>query len=114
MINAVSTIKIALAAIKVNKMRSGLTMLGVIIGVVAVITMLAVGTGARRMIASQIASIGSNLLIILPGASTTGGMRMGAGTQPTLSMADADSVYKDVSSISDVAPILGGTAQVVY
>src|SRR3972149_6909082 len=92
MVPAVSTIKIALAAIKVNKMRSGLTMLGIIIGVGAVITMLAVGTGARRMIAEQIASIGSNLLIILPGASTASGMRMGAGTQPTLSTADAEAV----------------------
>ncbi|MFZ3073161.1 MAG: ABC transporter permease [Thermodesulfobacteriota bacterium] len=114
MVDAVSAVKIALAAIKVNKMRSGLTMLGIIIGVGAVITMLAVGTGARRMIAEQIASIGSNLLVILPGASASGGMRMGAGTQPTLSLADAEAVYKDVSLISDVAPILGGTAQVVY
>jgi len=114
MINAVSTIKIALAAIKVNKMRSGLTMLGIIIGVGAVITMLAVGTGARRMIAEQIASIGSNLLVILPGASTTGGMRMGAGTQPTLSMADAEAVREEVAEVEEVAPILGGTAQVVY
>ena len=114
MINAVSTIKIALAAIKVNKMRSGLTMLGIIIGVGAVITMLAVGTGARRMIAEQIASIGSNLLIILPGASTTSGMRMGAGTQPTLSMADAEAVREEVAEVEEVAPILGGTAQVVY
>ena len=114
MVPAVSTIKIALAAIKVNKMRSGLTMLGIIIGVGAVITMLAVGTGARRMIAEQIASIGSNLLIILPGASTAGGMRMGAGTQPTLSMGDAEAVRKDVPEVEEVAPILGGTAQIVY
>lgn len=114
MINAASTIKIALAAIKVNKMRSGLTMLGIIIGVGAVITMLAVGTGASRMIAEQIASIGSNLLIILPGASTASGMRMGAGTQPTLSMADAEAVREEVPEVEEVAPILGGVAQVVY
>jgi len=79
-----------------------------------VITMLAVGTGASRMIAEQIASIGSNLLIILPGASTTSGMRMGAGTQPTLSMADAEAVREEVAEVEEVAPILGGTAQVVY
>src|SRR3989304_9027598 len=107
MINAVSTIKIALAAIKVNKMRSGLTMLGIIIGVGAVITMLAVGTGASRMIAEQIASIGSNLLIILPGASTTSGMRMGAGTQPPLSMADAEAVREEVAGGGEGAPRLG-------
>jgi putative ABC transport system permease protein len=95
-------------------MRSALTMLGIIIGVGAVITMLAVGTGASKKIAEQISSMGSNLLIILPGATTAGGVRMGAGTQPTLTMGDAEAIQKECPAVSDVAPILNGVAQVVY
>jgi len=114
MINIPSTFRISLRALRVNKMRSGLTMLGMIIGVGAVIAMLAVGTGARQKIAEQISSIGSNLLMVLPGASTAGGIRMGSGTQPTLTLSDAEAVEKECPSVQAVAPILGGTAQVVY
>jgi len=114
MINLPSTIRISFRALRVNKMRSALTMLGIIIGVGAVIAMLAVGTGASRQIAQQMASIGSNLLIILPGATTAGGVRMGAGTQPTLTLSDADAIQKECPSVSDVAPVLSGIAQVVY
>ncbi|NCO68335.1 MAG: FtsX-like permease family protein [Nitrospirae bacterium] len=95
-------------------MRSALTMLGIIIGVGAVIAMLAVGTGASKKIAEQISSMGSNLLIILPGATTAGGVRMGAGTQPTLTMGDAEAIQKECPAVQDVAPILNGVAQVVY
>ena len=76
MINIPSTFKISFRALKVNKMRSALTMLGIIIGVGAVITMLAVGTGASKKISDQISSMGSNLIMILPGATTAGGVRM--------------------------------------
>ncbi len=114
MINIPSTFKISFRALRVNKMRSALTMLGIIIGVGAVIAMVAVGTGASRQIASQIASMGSNLLIILPGATTAGGVRMGAGTQPTLSLADAEAIQKECPAVSDVAPIHNGVGQVVY
>ncbi len=114
MINIPSTIRISLRALRVNKMRSALTMLGIIIGVGAVIAMLAVGSGASQRISEQIASMGSNLLIILPGATTAGGVRMGAGTQPTLSMGDAVAILKESPAVSDVAPVLGGVAQVVY
>jgi putative ABC transport system permease protein len=113
-INIPSTLRISFRALKVNKMRSALTMLGIIIGVGAVITMLAVGTGASKKIAEQISSMGSNLLIILPGATTAGGVRMGAGTQPTLTMGDAEAIQKECPAVSDVAPILNGVAQVVY
>jgi putative ABC transport system permease protein len=114
MINIPSTFKISFRALRVNKMRSALTMLGIIIGVGAVIAMVAVGTGASQQIAAQISSMGSNLLIILPGATTSGGVRMGAGTQPTLSMADAEAIQKECPAVSDVAPIHNGVAQVVY
>jgi putative ABC transport system permease protein len=114
MINLPSTFRISLRALRVNKMRSALTMLGIIIGVGAVIAMLAVGTGASRKIAEQIASMGSNLLIILPGATTAGGVRMGAGTQPTLTLGDADAILKESSAVAEVAPVHNGVAQVVY
>jgi putative ABC transport system permease protein len=114
MINIPSTLRISFRALKVNKMRSALTMLGIIIGVGAVIAMLAVGTGASKKISEQISSMGSNLLIILPGATTSGGVRMGAGTQPTLTMADAEAIQKECPAVQDVAPILNGVAQVVY
>src|SRR4030066_2277193 len=114
MINIPSTLKISFRALRVNKMRSALTMLGVIIGVGAVIAMLAVGTGASRQIEQQISSIGSNLIIVLPGATTAGGVRMGAGTSVRLTTGDAEAILKESSAVADVAPLLNGAAQVVY
>lgn len=114
MINLPSTFRISLRALRVNKMRSSLTMLGIIIGVGAVIAMLAVGTGASKRIAEQIASMGSNLLIILPGTTTAGGVRMGAGTQPTLTLGDADAILKESSAVAEAAPVHNGVAQVVF
>ena len=114
MISFPSTFRISLRALRVNKMRSALTMLGIIIGVGAVITMLAVGTGARERISAQMASIGSNLLIVLPGSSTSGGIRMGSGTQSTLTLDDAEAILRECPTVSDVAPMFNGVAQVVY
>jgi len=114
MINIPSTFRISFRALKVNKMRSALTMLGIIIGVGAVITMLAVGTGASKKISDQISSMGSNLIMILPGATTAGGVRMGAGTQPTLTLGDADAIKRECPAVQDVAPVLNGVAQIVY
>ncbi|MFZ3122531.1 MAG: ABC transporter permease [Thermodesulfovibrionales bacterium] len=114
MINIPSTLKISFRALRVNKMRSALTMLGIVIGVGAVIAMLAVGKGASQKIADQIASIGSNLLIILPGSTSAGGVRMGAGTQPTLTMGDTDAIVRECPAVADVAPVHSGVAQVVY
>jgi putative ABC transport system permease protein len=114
MISIPSTLKISFRALRVNKMRSALTMLGIIIGVGAVITMLAVGTGASARISQQIASVGSNLIIILPGSTTSGGIRMGSGSQPTLTKDDAEAVLKECPAVAEVAPILSGVAQVVY
>src|SRR5574342_1011226 len=102
-----STIKISFRALWVNKMRSALTMLGIIIGVGAVIAMVAVGAGASQKSSEQISSMGSNLLIILPGSTSSGGVRMGAGSQPTLSMGDAEAIVKECPAVSDVGPTLG-------
>jgi len=113
MINIPSTFKISIRALRVNKMRSGLTMLGIIIGVGAVIAMVAVGTGASRQIAEQISSMGSNLLMILPGTTTSGGVRMGAGTQPTLTMGGAEAMIRECPAVAESAPLLNGVAQIV-
>ncbi|HOE32646.1 MAG TPA: ABC transporter permease [Smithella sp.] len=114
MISIFSTLRIALRALWVNKMRSALTMLGIIIGVSAVIIMLAVGTGVSRKISSQISSIGSNLIIIMPGSTTQGGVRMGGGSQSTLTTGDAEAILRECSAVAAVAPMQFGTAQVVF
>ncbi|HAO19255.1 MAG TPA: multidrug ABC transporter substrate-binding protein [Desulfobacteraceae bacterium] len=114
MINIPSTIKISFRALRVNKMRSALTMLGIIIGVSTVITMLAVGSGASEQIARQIASVGSNLMIILSGSSGTGGVRQGFGTQPTLTVGDCDAIIKECPAVLDATPVLSGVCQIVY
>ncbi len=107
-------VKIALRGLRVNKMRSGLTMLGIIIGVGAVITMLAVGEGARTSLAKSIASLGSNLVLILPGSQTSSGVRMGTGNVSTLVPDDVDAIKEQCSAVADAAPIVRGGAQVVY
>lgn len=114
MVNVPWTARLALRALKANKMRTLLTMLGIIIGVAAVIAMLAVGTGATQQLTEQISSMGSNLLIVLPGSTTSGGIRMGAGTQPTLTAGDAQAILEEAPAVDAVAPVLSGTAQVVY
>jgi putative ABC transport system permease protein len=95
-------------------MRSVLTALGIIIGVSAVIAMIAVGSGAKARINEQIASMGSNLLIVQSGSSTSGGMRMGSGTVPTLTVDDAEAILTDIPSVKYAAPTLPGVAQVIY
>lgn len=114
MINIPSTVKISLRALMVNRMRSVLTMLGMIIGVASVITMMAVGTGAGRKISEQMATIGSNLLMVFSGAATSGGQRMGAGTQPTLTVGDAEAIRRECGAVEDAAPLVNSTLQVVY
>ena len=95
-------------------MRSALTMLGIIIGAGSVITMVAVGTGARQRIVEQISSMGSNLLIIQLGSATAGGARMGAGTLPRLTTNDAEAILKECPAVAEVAPTRQGRAQVVF
>jgi len=113
-LSIISIIKIALDALRINKMRSCLTMLGIIIGVGAVVAMIAVGAGARVQVAKEIESMGSNLLLVLSGAATSGGIRMGMGTQPTLSTDDAKAIASELSSVAFTAPVHSGTAQVIY
>ncbi|HEX9023563.1 MAG TPA: ABC transporter permease [Geobacteraceae bacterium] len=108
------SLKIALRALRVNKTRSFLTMLGIIIGIAAVIAMVAIGAGASKMIAEQISSIGSNLLLVLPGSITSGGLRSGAGGTPTLTTDDARAIKTECPSVAYAAPTVRGSGQVVY
>lgn len=105
---------IALRALRVNKMRSLLTMLGIIIGIAAVIAMVAIGAGAQKMISDQIASIGSNLLLVIPGSTTSGGLRSGHGSSPTLTYDDAKAIKAECPSVAEAAPTVRGSAQIVY
>ena len=109
-----ASLRIALRALMVNKMRSALTMLGIIIGVGAVIAMIAVGSGAKKRIAEQIASMGSNLLVVMSGSSTSGGLRFGSGTVPTLTADDAKAIQAEIQGVKYVAANLSGVAQVVF
>ncbi len=113
-VKLIDGVAIAVSALRVNVMRSLLTMLGIVIGVGAVIVMVAVGSGAREMIGRQIQSIGSNLVLVLPGASTQSGARMGSGSVHTLTAADAEAIERECSAVKLAAPIWGEVAQVVY
>jgi putative ABC transport system permease protein len=109
-----ASIRIALRALRVNRLRSALTMLGIIIGVAAVIAMVAVGTGATARIEDQIQSIGSNIIIVLSGSLTTGGMRLGSGASVTLTEDDAKAIAAECPAVSAVAPTVRGGAQVMF
>ncbi|MGO9604855.1 MAG: ABC transporter permease [Candidatus Binataceae bacterium] len=93
----------AARALKRNKLRAALTMLGIFIGVAAVIAMVAVGDGARASVQEQIQSLGTNLIVILPGATTSNGVRAGNGSNSTLTVGDADAIRKEARSVSLVS-----------
>ncbi|MGA2955245.1 MAG: ABC transporter permease [Thermodesulfobacteriota bacterium] len=112
--NFLMTLRIALKALGRNKMRSSLTMLGIIIGVAAVIAMIAIGSGAKARIQEQIASMGSNLLIVLSGSATSGGIRFGSGSVPTLTVDDSKAIASELSAVKYAAPVLQGVAQIVF
>jgi len=110
----VASNRIALRALKVNRMRSALTMLGIIIGVAAVIAMVGVGSGATERIQEQIRSIGSNLIIVLPGSVSSNGVRLGSGAVASLTQDDAKAISVDCPSVALAAPTVRGGVQVVY
>jgi putative ABC transport system permease protein len=110
----IPAMKIAFRALRINKLRSALTMLGIIIGVGAVIAMVAVGSGATQRIQEQIASIGSNVIMVSPGSITASGIRLGSGFAVTLTMDDAKALARDCPSVQAVAPSSRGGAQIVF
>jgi putative ABC transport system permease protein len=112
--NLAATIRIALSALRVNKLRSGLTMLGIIIGVAAVIAMVAVGSGATARIQQQIQSIGSNVIIVLSGSITSGGIRLGSGASQTLTVDDAQAIAAECPAVEAASGTVRGNAQIVF
>ena len=111
--NLAATLRIALLALRTNKMRSALTMLGIIIGVAAVIVMIAVGNGAQARVEEQIKSLGSNIIIVLSGSITSGGARGGSGSQPTIYEEDATAMMREIDDIQAAAPTLRASGQVI-
>ncbi|MSP41200.1 MAG: FtsX-like permease family protein [Deltaproteobacteria bacterium] len=107
------TLRIALRALARNKLRAFLTMLGIIIGVGAVIAMVAIGEGAKSTIRAQIASLGTNVLIVLPGSNSTGGVRGGFGNVNTLLDSDGKAMTRELPSVAFASPVLRRQDQVV-
>ena len=114
MIDFKSTLKISINSLKVNKMRSALTSLGIIIGVSAVIIMLAVGNGASANVQKNIELMGSNLLTVRSASAKTGGVHMGMGSRPTLTLKDAEAIKKNVRGLEAAAAASSGAQQLTY
>lgn len=108
------SLRIAVRALRTNKMRSFLTMLGIIIGIASVIAMVAIGSGASKVISEQIASMGSNMLLVLPGSLSSGGIRLGSGSTPSLTYDDALAIQSECPAVAIAAPVVRGGAQIVY
>jgi putative ABC transport system permease protein len=106
-------VKVALQSIQKNKMRASLTMLGIIIGVAAVIVMVAVGGGARSRIREQINNLGTNMIVITPGAAQAGGVSQGAQAFPNLSLKDVDKIRSEAQYVTAVTPVIMTRTQVI-
>jgi len=111
--NALAAVRLAWRALATNLLRSMLTMLGIIIGVAAVITMLAIGSGAQQRVAEQMKSLGSNLILVMPGAITQGGVRLGAQSGQSLTEDDARAIAAEIPEVQAVAPSLRTALQIV-
>ena len=109
-----ATLRVALRALARNKMRTALTMLGIIIGVGAVICTVAIGEGASNQIQEQIRNLGDNMVFITAGSATQGGVRMGSTATKTLTEGDAKAIQQEVSWITKVSPGVNSASQVVY
>jgi putative ABC transport system permease protein len=111
--NWLETFRIALRSIRFNRMRSALTMLGIIIGVASVVTMIAIGSGARAKIADQIRSLGAHVLMVLPEADRSQGARQQAGSAQSLTESDAAAIMTELPAVSAAAPSIRGVFQIV-
>ena len=111
--NLLQTLRVAIRALLINKLRSFLTTLGIIIGVAAVIAMVAIGEGAKAQVEASFASMGSNLLIVLPGSTTSGGARGGFGSMPTLTWDDLRAIQREAPAVRYAAVQLRSNAQLM-
>ena len=112
--NGTNLIKIAVRALANNKLRGFLTMLGIIIGVASVITMLAIGQGSKRSIQAQISEMGSNMIMIHPGADVRGGVRQDASAMETLKLQDYEDIVDETRVVSAVSPSVNSSGQAIY
>ena len=112
--NTTNLLKIALRALANNKLRGFLTMLGIIIGVASVITMLAIGQGSKRSIQTQISEMGSNMIMIQPGADMRGGVRQDASAMETLKLQDYEDIVNETRYVSATSPSVNSSGQVIY
>lgn len=112
--NYINLFKIALRAIAANKMRSFLTALGIIIGIASVITMLAIGQGTKQSIQSNISEMGSNMIMISPGADRRGGVQQDASSMETLKMTDYEALKNECKYIKAISPIVSASGQFIY
>lgn len=112
--NGTNLIKIAIRALANNKLRGFLTMLGIIIGVASVITMLAIGQGSKRSIQAQISEMGSNMIMIHPGADVRGGVRQDASAMETLKLQDYEDIVDETRFVSAVSPSVNSSGQAIY
>ena len=112
--NGTNLIKIAIRALANNKLRGFLTMLGIIIGVASVITMLAIGQGSKRSIQAQIIEMGSNMIMIHPGADVRGGVRQDASAMETLKLQDYEDIVDETRFVSAVSPSVNSSGQAIY
>ena len=112
--NGTNLIKIAVRALANNKLRGFLTMLGIIIGVASVITMLAIGQGSKRSIQAQISEVGSNMIMIHPGADVRGGVRQDASAMETLKLQDYEDIVDETRFVSAVSPSVNSSGQAIY
>ena len=112
--NLANLFKIALKALGNNKFRGFLTMLGIIIGVAAVITMLAIGQGSKKSIQAQISEMGSNMIMIHPGGERRGGVRLSADDMETLKIEDLEDIRSQASFVTYVSPAVNSSGQAIY
>lgn len=107
------SLRIAARALRVNKLRSALTVLGIVVGVGAVVCMVSVGAGAQAEVSEKIRTLGANLLLVMPGARNSGGARLESGTQPTLTVEDAASIRRELPDVQVAAPLLSRSLPLV-
>jgi putative ABC transport system permease protein len=111
--NLIETVRAAGAALAANTLRSALTLLGIVVGVAAVVCMVSVGLGAQAEVADKIRTLGSNLLLVRPGAQNAGGVRSATGTRQTLTAEDAAAIERELPDVRIASPLISGSAQII-
>jgi putative ABC transport system permease protein len=112
--NMIECVRSALQSLRINVLRSALTTLGIVIGVGAVIAMVAIGAGAEARVSALISSLGTNILMVTRGAVSTGGVRLAAGSRPALTLDDAEAIQNEIGAVQAAAPVVRGSGQIVF